>query len=61
MGTPARFMEPKSVKSDQPTIKATSPQAASLGFLEFSNEGYLSVESQEKELKDAIRKAKRLC
>jgi hypothetical protein len=41
MGTPARFMAPKSVMSDQPTIKATSPHAESLGFREFANEGYL--------------------
>ena len=41
IGTPARFMAPKSVMSDQPTIKATSPHAESLGFREFANEGYL--------------------
>ena len=28
MGTPARLMASKSVKSDQPTIKATSPRAS---------------------------------
>jgi hypothetical protein len=28
MGTPARFMATKSVKSDQPSIKATRPYAS---------------------------------
>jgi hypothetical protein len=49
MGTPARLMALKSVKSDQPTIKATSPyasgydqhhlQVAALGFFRFHNVG----------------------
>jgi hypothetical protein len=33
MGTPARLMALKSVKSDQPNIKATSPRASGLYWL----------------------------